>query len=122
MLDLLKPLLMVLVLELAAFAVIRRLLAPMLELQAFDRRRNVWLTLTAAQFLSPNIWTFAAIAHTLGVPLGTVEAWTAGRRRNRAPVRVIVQRVKGPSDAEAARVIVQRVKAPPSTSSGFSVP
>ena len=67
-------------------------------------------------------WTFAAIAHTLGVPLGTVEAWTAGRRRNRAPVRVIVQRVKGPSDAEAARVIVQRVKAPPSTSSGFSVP
>ena len=41
MFDLLKPLLVVLVLELAAFAVIRRLLAPLLEPQSFARRLTI---------------------------------------------------------------------------------
>lgn len=62
MLESVKPLLVVLVLELLAFAVVKSTCLQFMPAQTFARRRMVWLLLTVAQFLSPNIWVFAALA------------------------------------------------------------
>jgi O-Antigen ligase len=62
MLQSIKPLIVVLVLELLAFAVVKSAFLNFMTPQAFARRRNVWLMLTMAAFLSPNIWLFTLIA------------------------------------------------------------
>lgn len=58
----LKSLFVVLVLALPAFALARPVCLRYMSAADFDRRRNLWLVLTAAAFLSPDFWLFAALA------------------------------------------------------------
>ena len=73
MFDELKPLVVVLALALIVFALARPICLHFMEPQAFARRRNVWLGLTCAAFLAPNLWLFAAVALPLVYWAGRVD-------------------------------------------------
>lgn len=62
MLDGLKSLVVVLTLALIVFALAKPICLRFMSEDDFARRRMVWVILTAAAFLSPNIWIFAAVA------------------------------------------------------------
>ncbi len=62
MLDGLKSLVVVLTLALIVFALAKPICLKFMAEDDFARRRMVWVILTAAAFLSPNIWVFAAVA------------------------------------------------------------
>lgn len=57
-----KQLIIVLVLSALVFAVGKSTALEFMDEGDFKRRRNVWLILTAAAFLSPNFWLFALVA------------------------------------------------------------
>jgi hypothetical protein len=57
-----KALLVVLVLGIAVFAFAKSTSLLFMDESDFRRRRNVWLTLSIAAFLSPNFWLFALVA------------------------------------------------------------
>jgi O-antigen ligase len=58
----LKELIVVLALSIPLFAVAKPTALLFMDEGDFNRRRNVWLTLTIAAFLSPSFWLFVAIA------------------------------------------------------------
>lgn len=62
MLTNLKALIVVLTLSIAAFQFAKPIVSQFCNKQDFSRRRNLWLTFTAACFLSPNFWLFTLIA------------------------------------------------------------
>ena len=57
-----KELIIVLALSTLVFAVGRSTALQFMDEGDFKRRRNVWLILSAAAFLSPNFWLFALVA------------------------------------------------------------
>lgn len=70
----LKALVVVLAIALAVFALARPLCIRFMTARAFAQRRNVWLVLTAAAFLSPSFWLFSALAAVLVWRLARHEA------------------------------------------------
>jgi hypothetical protein len=62
MLDSLKPMVVVLPLALSVFALAKRPCLQFMDEADFVRRRNVWIALTFAAFVAPNLWLFAAFA------------------------------------------------------------
>jgi hypothetical protein len=71
MLESVKPLIVVLFLELLVFATVKSTCLQFMDPQTFARRRMVWLLLTISEFLAPNIWVFAAVALPLIYWAGT---------------------------------------------------
>jgi hypothetical protein len=65
MLDGFKSLLVVLTLALLVFAFAKPICLKFMAESDFARRRMVWVILTAAAFLSPSLWIFAAVAFPL---------------------------------------------------------
>lgn len=61
----LKELIVVLGLSIPLFAALKSTALVFMEEGDFKRRRNVWLVLTCAAFLSPSFWLFVAIAAPL---------------------------------------------------------
>src|ERR1043165_3860878 len=70
-----KALVVVLLCALAIFALTKPLFLRFTAPEDFARRRNVWLLLTIAAFLSPSFWIYVMIA----MP---VMAWAAYRDSN----------------------------------------
>jgi hypothetical protein len=62
MLDGLKSLLVVLAFTLTGFALARPVCLKFMDAKDFARRRIVWVALTAAAFMAPSLWIFAAVA------------------------------------------------------------
>lgn len=71
----LKALLVVLFLAGITFVLARPICLRFMEARDFDRRRNVWLYVTALAFLSPSFWVFVAAA-------APVLVWAARQDRN----------------------------------------
>ncbi len=65
MLDGFKSLVVVLTLALTVFAFAKPICLKFMAADDFARRRMVWVILTAAAFLSPSLWIFAAVAFPL---------------------------------------------------------
>lgn len=57
-----KELIVVMVLAWLAFALATPVGAPFLQTDSFERRKKVWLGLTAAAFLLPSFWLYVALA------------------------------------------------------------
>lgn len=66
----LKELIVVLVIGSSVFAVARPVVLLFSTEEDFQRRRNLWVALTAAAFLSPSFWLFALVAIPLLVRAG----------------------------------------------------
>ena len=64
----LKALLVVLFLAGITFVLARPICLRFMEARDFDRRRNVWLYVTALAFLSPSFWVFVAAAAPVLAP------------------------------------------------------
>jgi hypothetical protein len=62
MIQTLKALVVVMVLALLIFRLARPVCLRFIDASDFDRRRNVWLALTAFAFLSPSFWLYVAVA------------------------------------------------------------
>lgn len=58
----LKALIVVMSAAMLVFAVAKPICRQFMEQDAFVRRRNVWLLLTVAAFVTPSFWLFAAVA------------------------------------------------------------
>jgi hypothetical protein len=58
----LKALVVVLAIALVVYRLLQPLCLPFMTLEAFRRRRNVWLGLTVVAFLSPSFWIYAIVA------------------------------------------------------------
>lgn len=54
----------------AIFRLARPIALQYMALEDFSRRRNVWVVLTAAAFLSPNFWIFAIVAAPVLINVG----------------------------------------------------
>ena len=65
MLTNLKALVVVLTVSWLVFALAKPLVLRFEEGEAFQRRRNIWLLLTAMGFISPSIWLYAIVAMPL---------------------------------------------------------
>jgi O-antigen ligase len=61
----LKELLIVLVISALAFALLKPIALRFTAEADFNRRRNLWLTLTCVGFLTPNIWLYIVVAGPL---------------------------------------------------------
>lgn len=57
-----RALIAILILAMTVFAFARRTACTIIDGSDFTRRRNLWLTLTLAAFLSPNFWVYTIIA------------------------------------------------------------
>ena len=73
----LKALIVVLAIASIVFWLARPLVMPFASAVDFERRRNLWFAVTAAAFLAPTFWVFAAIAAPLII-------W--GARRDSNPI------------------------------------
>jgi hypothetical protein len=71
----LKALIVVLSLSMVMFAIARSTCLYFMSAEDFDRRRKVWIVLTIAGFLSPNLWLYVLVA----LPL---MAWAAAKDSN----------------------------------------
>jgi hypothetical protein len=60
-----KALIVVLTAAIAVFVIAKPICLRFMSEQNFARRRNIWLALTIAAFLSPNFWIFAVGALAL---------------------------------------------------------
>lgn len=83
MLDGIKSLVVVMTLALAVFALAKPVCLKFMAPADFARRRIVWLVLTSAAFLSPNLWMFTAIA----LPL---VYWAGARDRHPTALYLII--------------------------------
>jgi hypothetical protein len=70
-----KAMVVILALAMAVFFLARPLCLRFMSAEAFSRRRNLWLALTAIAFLSPVFWTYAVAAFLLLL-------WAASRDEN----------------------------------------
>ena len=75
MLNDLKALLVVLGIAVPVFALLKPVCLRFMSVEAFKLRRNGWMLLTAAAFMSPSFWVFALIA-------GPVYAWLGAKDSN----------------------------------------
>jgi hypothetical protein len=89
MVQALKELIVVATLALATFWLARPLALRFIEKADFDRRRNVWLVLTLAAFLSPSFWIFVMLA----VP---VILWASSRDHNPLALYIVLLHVAPP--------------------------
>lgn len=73
MLDGIKSLVVVLTLALTVFALAKPVCLKFMAAEDFTRRRNVWVILTAAAFLSPSLWIFTVVALPVVYRAGLVD-------------------------------------------------
>jgi hypothetical protein len=88
-----KELVVVFGIGFAAFWLARPVAILYTAAEDFDRRRKVWLILTAVAFVSPNLWVFALAA----VPL---YAWTARKDSNPVAAYLLLMHVVPPVAAD----------------------
>ena len=78
-----KPLIVVFALAMAAFYVCKPICLQYMSAEDFQRRRNVWLTLTVIAFLSPSFWLYALFALA-------ILSWAGVREKNPLALYVLV--------------------------------
>jgi O-antigen ligase len=83
MLNNIKALVVILVLSGVVFVIARPLACRYMSVEAFARRRNVWLALTVVGFISPYFWAYALFAMALLF-------WAARRDENPLALFVLV--------------------------------
>lgn len=85
----LKPLVVVLVIALVAFAAMKPICVRYMTPAAFAQRRNVWLVLTVAAFVTPSFWVFLLVA-------APVLYWSARNDPNPAAFYMVMASVVPP--------------------------
>ena len=98
----LKAMVVVLVIALAVFAIAKPVCLQFMLKDDFERRRNVWLALTLAAFLSPSFWLFALVAVLVLV-------WAARRDANPVALYLLMMHVIPPIGMEIPMVGINQL-------------
>lgn len=102
MINNLKALLVVMALALVVFHIAKPLCLSFMDEASFKRRRNLWITLTVAAFVSPNFWLYALVALFL--------AFTAAKKdSNPIALYVLLMHVIPPISVEIPPVLVNNL-------------
>jgi hypothetical protein len=98
----LKAMVVVLVTAVVVFALVKPVFLRFMEPGDFERRRNLWLVLTAAGFLSPNIWMYILVAAPMLL-------WTASRDSNPAALWLFTVFVVPPVNIPIPTILINQL-------------
>ena len=98
----LKALIVVLVLAITIFALAKPVCLRFMTGEDFTRRRNLWIALTVAAFLSPSFWLYVLVATPLLL-------WAGARDSNPLALYFIVWYVIPPGGIEIPTVLIKKL-------------